>query len=261
MKISSTRLKILATAAYIVTLTANILANALPINGVTTAAVSDSYPNLFAPDGFTFAIWGVIYLFLTVYCIYQFLPGNKNKIFDQINGYFIGTSLANTAWIFCWHFNLILSTVALIVTILVLLIKIADHIREARLSGWSRLCIHVPFSIYFGWVTIATIANITVFLVSVNWDGFGISAATWTVAILTVGAIIGALRTHRDKNVIYGAVFVWAYTGILAKHLFDPQYSGRYPGVIWTISICIAFILAVEAYTFFDKKSRRLYNR
>lgn len=238
-------LKIIAAISYIVMVLVNISANALPLNNRATGQISDSYPNLFAPAGLTFSIWGIIYLLLAGYVICQFLPrqkygeNKKEKLLKDINTYFIVSSMANIAWIFAWHYNFIGISLLLMSILLVSLIKIAEIIRKEHFTTQEKLFISTPFSVYFGWITVATIANVTVYLVSIGWNGFGIADYIWTSIILIIGVIIGILRLWRDKKMAYGFVFIWAYLGILIKHLSVSGFNGEYPNVIATLIACL----------------------
>lgn len=255
-----TLLSISVAVGYVAMVAVNSLANVLPIGGVTTGEASDAYANLFTPAGATFSIWGLIYLLLLAYTFYQFgfgrkeLPPEREKLFATINRYFLITSLANIAWIFAWHYGVIWLSVLLMLTLLYALIRIADVLRKERFSGWDTLCIRAPFGVYFGWITVATIANITVFLVSLGWDGFGISEATWTVIILLVGAGIGIVRVLRDENIFYGMVFVFAYGGIWLKHTSADGYAGAYPSVIATVLICLSLFVGALGYLGYRKR-------
>ncbi|MFA6589592.1 MAG: tryptophan-rich sensory protein [Bacteroidales bacterium] len=234
-------IKIVAGFFYIAMVLVNFLANALPINNRTTGAISNAYSNLFAPAGLTFSIWGLIYLLLGGYIFYQFTKGGKKKekLLKKINPFFITTSIANIAWIFSWHYDYIGLSLFLMLILLISLIKIADILRREKLKFKEKLFISVPFSVYFGWITVATIANITVFLVSLGWNGFGMADFIWTSIILLIGALIGILRMCRDKNIAYGLVLVWAYFGILFKHLSSGGFSGQYPSVILIAVVCL----------------------
>lgn len=251
-------MKILAGVSYLAMVVVNILANALPINNRGTGQISDAYANLFAPAGLTFSIWGLIYLLLAAYVVYQFSVGQKNKnrelLFKKINTYFIISSLANIAWIFSWHYDFIVMSVFIMLIILLSLIKIAEILRLEKFDHKERIFISWPFSVYFGWITVATFANIAVFLVSINWNGFGIADYIWISIILLVGALIGILRMMRDKNSVYLFVFIWAYLGILYKHLSSQGFGGQYSGVIFTVILCIvAFVISL---IFLRKKLR-----
>ena len=168
MLANKTLIKLLTLVTFIGMVVVNGLANILPINGVTTGRVSDSYSNLFAPVGITFSIWGLIYLLLLAYVIYQFIPKTlgKDKVINKINIYFIISSVVNSVWIFAWHYRIIGLTVILMLILLYSLIKISKLTNEMVLSFKDKLFIKIPFGIYFGWITIASIANITIFLVS-----------------------------------------------------------------------------------------------
>jgi hypothetical protein len=252
-------IKILAGVTYVAMVIVNFLANTLPINNRSTGAISDAYPNLFAPAGLTFSIWGLIYLLLAGYLLYQFLPfkreeNKKNEgLFMKINVLFIATSVANISWIFAWHYDFIGLSVLIMSVLLALLIGITDILRAEQLNVWDKIFIQTPFSVYFGWITVAAIANVTVFLVSTGWKGFGIPDHVWTSIILLVGALIGSLRLYKDKNVAYGLVLIWAYLGILLKHLSESGFEGQYPIVIATTVICLA-VYGLIVFRIFNKK-------
>ncbi len=248
-------IKILAAIAFLIMVVVNGLANALPLNGVTTGQVSDSYPNLFAPTALTFAIWGVIYLLLAIYTLYQLglFMGDKREIkaelLNKIGILFIISSLSNAAWVFSWHFDMIPLSMLFMVIILISLIYTMKLIVQEKLSLKEKLLIKLPFSVYFGWITVATIANATVLLVSLNWNGFGLSEPLWTVIILIVGMLIGAATAIRNRDAAYGLVLVWAYLGIYIKHTAPGGFAGQYPSVITTIMVCLILLLAAAVYS------------
>ncbi len=250
----NTIIKIFAGVAYVAMIVVNYLANALPINR-STGEISEAYPNLFAPTGLTFSIWGMIYILLASFVMYQFTKAGKQKedSFKKINPFFIATSLANISWIFAWHYDFIGLSVIIIATLLFCLIKIANILRSEQLSSREKMFISVPFNVYFGWITVATIANITVFLVSIGWGGFGIADYVWTNIVLLIGATIGIMRMHKDKNIAYGLVLIWAYLGILFKHLSAGGFDGQYPSVIATVSVCIISFAFFVGKIFYKK--------
>lgn len=252
-------LRLLVGASFLAMIAVNALANILPINGITTGQISDSYPNLFAPAGVTFSIWGLIYFLLGAYTVYQsaftkndFLKKN-GKLFRKINIYFSFSSLANILWIFAWHYKQMSLATVLIISMLILLIKIADLLKTVKCNFTQQLVIKSPFSIYFGWITVATIAAITTFLVSVGWDGFGISQQVWTMLVLIVGAAIGVARMFSDNNKTYGLVFIWAYGGIFIKHTAPEYFNGMYPGVLFVLIVCLIAFLLSESVLLFRK--------
>jgi len=246
-------IKIFALIAYTFMVFVNFLANSLPINNRSTGEISEAYPNLFAPAGFAFSIWGSIYLFLGAYLIYQFIYSNKKEnkkkeeFLKKVNLLFILTSIANIFWIFSWHYDFIGISVLIMGILLISLLKISKIIAAEKLTSKDNLFISIPFNVYFGWITVATIANITVFLVSVGWNGFGISDFIWTSIVLVAGAIIGILRMNKSKSTSYGLVLVWAYFWIFFKHISSSGFNGNYPSIVITTIICIfLFVLAIS---------------
>jgi hypothetical protein len=254
----------LAAITYVVMVTVNVLANTLPINGVRTGDVSDAYPNLFAPAGLTFSIWSVIYLLLGLHVLYQLglfrgrgTGGDRSALLNKVGLYFSISSLANTAWVFAWHYDVIALSVVLIVVILACLAVIATTVAAADQTAREKLFIGVPFSVYFGWTTVATVANVTVFLVSIDWDGFGLTDPTWAVVILLVAAAIGTATVLRNRDVAYGLVLLWAYTGILIKHTSANGFDNRFPHVIATVIACLVIYVAVIGATLIRQRRLR----
>ncbi len=251
MRTAGLPVKLLVTGTYLVMVFVNYLANALPLNGRQTGEVSDAYANLFAPAGITFAIWGIIYLLLAIHILYQWglfhEDGVKNgPLLQRVGILFSLSSLANTAWVFAWHYDQILLSTILIASILVLLAIIAVTLRDRPLTGREQWLVRVPFSVYFGWITVATVANITVWLVSVGWDGFGIASQVWAAIIVAVAAVIGTVTMLRNRDMAYGLVLLWAFTGILIKHMSADGFGGRYPEVIATTIACLVVFLVAE---------------
>lgn len=250
-------LKTFTVLSFILMVTVNALANILPINGITTGGVSDSYPNLFAPAGVTFAIWGIIYLLLTGFVVYQlglFNGTHTKAIVKLIGGYFIISSLANTAWIFSWQYKFIPLSMILMIVILVCLIKINGKINSIELTSKEKLFVKLPFSVYFGWITVATIANATTLLVSFGWHGGGLSEQILTIVVLLVGLIISMATTLKNKDVPYGIVIFWAYLGILFKHVSSSGFSGEYYGIITTLIISLVIIFICLLYVTKERK-------
>jgi len=251
------KIKFFVVITFIAMVVVNVLANSLPINGVDTGVISDSYPNLFAPAGITFAIWGLIYLLLALFTFYQLGIINKNdeistELLNKVGILFSISSIANTIWIFTWHYQVIWLSIVFMLVILISLIKIVNAIKEERLSSKEKFFVKLPFSIYFGWITVATIANATTLLVSLNFKGFGISETIWTVLIIIIGAIIGIITLLRNRDYFYGLVIIWAYFGIIIKH--TTVFNSMYPAVIIAATISIVFLITADIYAITKKE-------
>ncbi len=222
-------LSILNLLGFLGTVIVNGLANALPINNITTGELSDQYPNLFVPAGLTFSIWGLIYILLAIFVIYQLTivirKGNqKSSFIERIGLLFFGSSVANIGWIFAWHYEIVPLSLFLMLLLLGCLIAIymrlnIGKIGESAPPKTEKYLVHLPFSVYLGWITIATIANVTALLVDVNWNTFGLGEQFWAVAVIVVGIAIALSILFTRKDIFYCLVVDWALLGILIKRL------------------------------------------
>lgn len=200
----------------------NILANALPLNGKTTAELSDAYPNLFVPAGYVFSIWGVIYLLLLAFTVYQAFPSRRGEGFLGRIGYLLILSCAfNISWIFLWHYEQVILSLLPMFALLACLIFIYVRLDIGRghVGRAEMLCVHLPFSVYLGWITVALIANVAAALVSINWDGFGLGEAAWTVIMIAVAVVLTVVNTLIRGDVGYALVIVWALGGIAFRQM------------------------------------------
>jgi hypothetical protein len=221
----------------------NYLANALPLNHKTTGELSDALPNLFVPAGITFSIWGIIYLLLLVYCIVQFTGANQ-VVITSISWLFALTCVLNALWILCWHYQKLALSLLVMLGILVSLIYINMLIKNLPLG-----IIKASFGIYLGWICIATIANVTALLVYYSWNRFGLTEETWTIIMISAGAIIAALALYRLNNPYIGISIIWAFIGIIIKR------QGDYRSIVITSGIAIILVALIMVTTFLKKIS------
>jgi len=237
-------LQIVNIIVFVVTVGVNSLAGATTLlNGRTSGQVSDAYPTLITPAGFTFSIWSIIYILLAVFVVYQALPRNRDKPFlYRISFLFILSGLLNVFWLFLWHYGFITHSVILMFGLLASLIAIylRLNIGKAAVSFKERLCVHLPFSVYMGWITVATIANVSVALTFVGWDGGGIDLAIWAVLVIAVALLITLIAIVARKDVAYSLVIVWALGGIMAK-----QSSNQ--TIFWATGLSIVVLLIAVA--------------
>lgn len=206
--------------AVVVTIVINTLADVLPINGLGTGQISDTFKVFFVPAGYVFSIWGLIYLGLIAYAVFQALPSQReNPRLQSIAGWFIRGSLANCTWIFLWHYQLFVWTLPVMFALLISLIVIYVRLRVGRspISTGEKWSVRIPFSIYLGWITVATIANVTSVLEHVKWGGWGISPQVWAVIMLGVAVVVAVLMAFTRRDAAYLAVLVWAFIGIAVK--------------------------------------------
>ena len=228
--------------AVIVMITINILANALPINGQNTGEISDRFQVFFVPAGYVFSIWGVIYIGLLAFAVYQALPAQReNPRLRKIGYWFALSCLANSVWIFLWHYNLFpLSLVVMLVLLAALLvIYLRLDIGRTRVSTVERWCVNIPFSVYLGWITVATVANVTDVLYDLGWNGFGIAPETWAVIMLIIAAGLGVAMAVTRRDVAYLLVLVWAFAGIGVKQAAVPLVATT----AWIVTALMIFMI------------------
>lgn len=209
----------------LVTLAVNLLASLLPLNGQNTGEISDRFQVYFVPAGYVFSIWGLIYLGWIAFTIFQLLPSQKDNARLRRLGYLFALSnLANAAWLFCWHFNLFGLSVLVMLTLLGLLVAgyLRLNVNRARVSFAEYWSVDVMFSVYLGWLTVATVANITAWLYFVSWNGLGIPAQTWAVIMLAVASLLGLAMALTRQDVGYLSVLVWAFIGIAVEQTSAP---------------------------------------
>ena len=229
----------------ILALTVNVLASALPLNGQNTGEISDRFQVYFVPAGYVFGIWGLIYIGWIAFLIFQFRPSQKESPRLRRLGYLFALSnLANAAWLFCWHYNEFGLSVLVMLVLLGLLIASylrldVNRVPVSRAEYWS---VDVLFSVYLGWITVATVANITDWLYLVGWDGFGIPAQTWAVIMLAVASLLGLAMALTRRDAAYLLVLVWAFVGIAVKQ--SPA-----PVVVLSAWIAAALMLALAIFS------------
>jgi len=250
----SALLRIANVVAFVVVVIVNILANLLPLNGRTTASISDSYPTLITPAGYVFSIWGVIYALLLVFTVFQALPSNRGKPFlRQVGYFFLLSSLANAVWLFMWHYGYIaLSVVPMFVLLASLIfIYIRLQIGRSAVTMREKLGVHVPFSVYLGWITVASIANVAAAAVSLDLDGLGLGEVTWAVLVIAIALLItlGVIVTRRD--IAYSLVLVWALVGIALK-------QSSYQSIVWSAGVsAVVILVAVVAVNLLSVMKRQ----
>jgi hypothetical protein len=211
--------------SYAAVVVVNTLANALPLNGVTTAELSDSYPNYFVPAGYVFSIWGVIYLLLLGFTVRQLRRGGEDaETLRKIGWLFIASNVFNVVWIFLWHWRLVALSLVPMFGLLasLILIYLRLDIGRAQVSRDQQLYYRLPFSVYLGWITVAPIANIVAFLVASGWESYGTTAAYWTVAVIGVAVALTLVNLYTRGDAAYSLVIVWALSGIIYKQMAEP---------------------------------------
>jgi benzodiazapine receptor len=223
------------------TIAVNGLATGLPLNGQSTGEISDRFPSLFTPAGYVFSIWGVIYLGLLAYMVYQALPAQRtNPRLRAIGWLYVISGVANSVWIFLWHYNQFALSLVVMLVLLASLIVIYQRLSpwRAAVTAGERWTTHIPFSIYLGWITVATVANAATVLLDIGWDGGFFPPMAWSLAMIAVATLIGLFFAMIKRDVAYVAVLVWAFAGIAVKQSATPPVV--YGAVIAAIVLAVA---------------------
>ena len=226
-------------------ITVNALANILPIGGKTTGELSRQYPNLFVPAGFTFSIWGVIYLFLIGFVIYGFIGKQARADVARVGWLFVGTCVANVSWILAWHYEYTLLSVGIMLAFLALLIAMYYRMHGSGYVGYESTRRHwlfvIPISVYLGWITVATIANVTAVLVDFGWGGFGLPPYYWAFGMIVVATFLTNAVLRLRLDYAYSLVVAWALVGIWAARSGDTTFGAENVASLALISL--AFLL------------------
>lgn len=215
-------------ASVVLTLVVNGLANALPFNKLTTGEISERFQVYFVPAGYVFSIWGLIYIGLLAFAIYQMLPAQRESPRLRRVGYLFALSgVLNSLWLILWHYELFVPSLFAMVGLLVLLILtyVRLEIGIYQPSTLEKWCLSIPISVYLGWITVATIANVTDVLDYIKWNGWGLSPEIWGIIMLIVGVLVAAAVSFTRGDIAYLLVILWAYVGIAIKHMAVPTIT------------------------------------
>lgn len=250
--------QVLSIVFFIGVLVLNYLATALPLGGNTTGELSDLYPNLFTPAGFTFSIWGVIYTALLVYIVFQAgsifksKPRDSDAVVEELTPWFLVSCLCNMLWIVLWHYQFILFSVVVMLGILFSLFQVVSRIYLNERAGtvYRKLFFKIPFGLYLGWILVATVANVTALLVNVGWGGFGLSDVFWTITMLVIATFIAVFTMYKLNNVFIGLSVIWALFGIVRKRFdfieVEPFVIIPYAGIAGMVILVVALFFTAQ---------------
>lgn len=229
--------------ALVLVLLMNFLSNFLPFNGLTQADLSEIYPILLTPATYVFSIWGLIYLALIAFIVYQVMPGfRENPAVKAVGILFAVSSLFNILWLLFWHYQRIGWSMIVMLLLLATLITIYMRIGAvtAEKSLYDRLLVKYPFSLYLGWITAATLVNFNVWLYDIGWLGLGTGAAFFTMIMIVIAALIALAVFYLRQDYVFAAVFIWALIGIGVRHASDRIFITM---VAWLAAAAILFLL------------------
>lgn len=233
----------------------NVLSITLPINGLSTGEISDRYQTYITPAGYAFSIWSLIYLLVAGFVIYQFrsYTATRDSV-RAISYWFVLSCIFNMSWLLLWHYLYIELSLAAMVLMLISLIVIYRKTRQiSNPTSGEKWLMKLPFSIYLGWISVATIVNVSVVLEKNHWDGFGLSDISWAVIMLCVGVLIACIVSYPNRDSIYPLVFVWSYIAIAIEH--------KETSNVYITGLITAGLLLLYSIWLFLTPPRRRYRR
>jgi len=242
------------------TLFVNYYTQAIELNGNTIGSLSAKYDNLFTPAGYAFSIWGLIYLGLLIFSIYQIYQafGSKEdlKFLQQTKLWFFITNLANAAWVIAWLYEFTGISILIMLVMLFSLIKI---ILNTNMERWDAPLKIIAFSwwpicLYAGWIAVATIANFSAYFSKIGWDGGFLSEMQWTLVMLAVATILNVAMIYTRNMREFAAVGIWALFAIYIRH------SGELPILAYS-ALGGAVIIGIYAayHGFKNRKTNPLF--
>lgn len=205
----------------------NVLANIAPFNGLTIGEISNTiFRNVkIIPANYAFAIWGLIYVGLFAFAGYQGLPQNReNPRLQKLGFSIVLACIAQIVWVFLFQYQMFFLSLGAMLAILNSLIVgyLRLNIGKVKVAKKERWCVDIPISIYFGWITVATIVNVALVLENWQWTGGGISPELWTAILLIIAGTLAAILIIERDEIAYPFVIMWALCAIAVRQATQP---------------------------------------
>ncbi len=228
-RMNSRTLKWTNLIVFITTIGMNMASVLLPLAGRTIGEISDRFEHLFTPANYTFSVWSVIYLLLTINAIDALRrPDPENAFVHRARAYLIGANVLNTLWLVALHNLLLVVSVPIMLGILGCLIVAYANLEHARLTGWAQYAQRAPIAAYLGWISVATIANIGNLLVSQGWRLEFLTASTWAMLLALIAGALGLGLSRTKGGVFYCATLAWGLLGVVNRPSSGEALIGLY---------------------------------
>lgn len=241
--------------ATLVNIAFNYLYNRLPSTGTGIDEVTDSYNSLFTPAGYAFSIWGLIYLSFITYAICQLLPWQKSdRLYDKLSIPFVLVNMLSMLWIRMFSQNHIGTSVGIITAILLLGGVMFGYAKEGYLYEGNKFWITIPFSLFLGWISVASIANVSLLLISLRWRGGSLGEATWTSVMISAAFLLAVVISISFKDFLYPLVVAWACIAIWVS-------SKDVSNTVALVALVIGIVLAIWSVGYAIWHFVQLYSR
>ncbi len=253
-------LTILNFLSVILVIIVNYYSQTIQINNNTIGSLSNEYENLFTPAGYAFAIWGLIFLSLLVYVFFQinraFFSEKDSDFISKAGPWFIIANVANAAWVVVWLFEYTGISVILMFVMLFSLMKIVLNTNMERWDAPLKIIAFTwwPICLYAGWITVATIANISAYLSKIGWDGLIFNKIQWTIIMILVAGVINILMIYKRNMREFAVVGVWALFAIYVRHQ-DGNLAIAY-SALGSASI---ILISIAYHGYLNRKTNPMY--
>lgn len=238
-------------AAFVCMLIVNVLAEVIPIAGNTTGEISTLYPSPLSPAPISFSIWGLIYLYLAAFLITQLVFISESDATEALGPWFLLSCIANVTWLFTWHARAMTPAMIAMAVLLITLILIESKLRSMRGTAYRQWLVRAPFGLYYGWITAATIANVSVWLSSIGFTGWGLPSQLWQTVVLLIGGVILCAGIWVNQDILYGLAGLWAYAGIMMRQLsLDMNGHSHFWSLTAIIISCVAMLVMILVTAF-----------
>ncbi|MCM4171754.1 hypothetical protein DHD32_09690 [Arenibacter sp. TNZ] len=239
------KLSIINLLSVVLVIAVNYISQAVRINDTTIGELSQRYTNLFTPASYAFAIWGLIFLGLLAYAFFQikvvFFDRKELAFIKQTGNWFAFANVLNALWVIVFAYNYMGLTVIIIAGILISLLKIIINTNMERWDAPKEIIVFSwwPICFYSGWITVATIANIALYLTKIGWNGAFLTEVQWTIVLIIVATLINLVIIYKRNMREFAAVGVWALFAIYIRH------QGGLEIIAYSALACSAVLLSV----------------
>ncbi|MFT5752014.1 MAG: hypothetical protein ACI828_001369 [Flavobacteriales bacterium] len=237
--------------SVILVLLINGLSQAQRWNNTTIGEISGKYDNLFTPASYAFAIWGLIFILLIGYSLFQirraFFSKKETPSIIQTGWWFAIANVLNASWVVAFTYDYILISVLIMLGILFSLLQI---VRKTNMERWDAPIEVIalawwPICIYAGWIAVATIANVSAFLVKEGFSGSELTQIIWTMVMISIAVVINILMVWLRNMREFAAVAIWAFIAIFIRH------ADRLPSVAYYAlagAVVLMIVTGLHAY-------------
>lgn len=254
-KLEATGLRIVNNIFFVMMIAVNIAADVIPLNNVTTAQISARHETLLTPSGFTFAIWGLIYLLLFFFILYQDGIGRKKGDGDNpdlvhaVSVLFILSSAFNIGWVIAWHYDYMILSFLLIFSMWTTLILAYTRLKKEAKNSREHFCFQIPFSIYTAWISAAMAVNFLILIKTLTPPLLGISETTWSMGLIIGIGLFAEFILIRYRDFAFALTALWAIAGIFYHYAVELSKEYIHVDMLMLLAIIVGVLFVTLLIT------------